>query len=38
MIKETESNIWNFKDNIKVITTNGNIRKDGKAVMGKGLA
>lgn len=38
MYKEIEANIWDYEDDVKVITTNGNIRKDGKAVMGRGLA
>jgi len=38
MYKEIKANIWDFKDDIKIITTNGNIGKGNRAVMGKGLA
>jgi len=37
MIKEINGNIWTF-DETKVITTNGNVKTNGSAVMGKGLA
>ncbi len=38
MFKEVKDDIWNFPNDIKIITTNGNIRKCGEAVMGKGIA
>ncbi len=38
MYKEVKDDIWNYPDNIKVITTNGNIKKNGNAVLGKGIA
>ena len=39
-MKEIQGNIWDFhkQGHWVVITTNGSIRKDGKAVMGKGVA
>lgn len=37
MYKEIVANIWDFKDDVKVITTNGAVYH-GKAVMGAGLA
>ena len=38
MYKEVNDNIWSFEDEFKVVTTNETIKKDGAAVMGKGLA
>lgn len=38
MYKEIRDNIWNFLDDVKLITTNGNIKRDGTSVMGKGIA
>ncbi len=43
MYKEVDTDIWSFKNDVKVITTNGNVKKDKntlgyRAVMGKGLA
>ena len=38
MYKEIKANIWNFKDDIKVITTNGFVKKNGECVMGRGVA
>lgn len=38
MFREINDNIWNFPDDVKVITTNGNIKNNGTAVMGKGIA
>ncbi len=38
MYKEIKANIWDFEDDVKVITTNGIVKRDGTAVMGKGLA
>lgn len=40
MITEVDKNLWDFDLNqcYRVITTNGNIKKNGKAVMGKGIA
>ncbi len=39
-MKEITGNIWNFhgKGNWIVITTNGNVKTNGEAVMGKGIA
>ena len=33
-----KQNIWNVDADYRIITTNGDIKKDGSAVMGKGLA
>jgi len=40
MITEENKNLWNFSPEIyyRVITTNGNIKNNGEAVMGKGIA
>jgi len=40
MITEIDKNLWDFdcKEYYRVITTNGCIKKDGTAVMGKGIA
>ncbi len=40
MIIEENKNLWNFSPEIyyRVITTNGNIKNNGEAVMGKGIA
>jgi hypothetical protein len=35
---EAEGNIWGFSGDAYVITTNGFVKKDGKAVMGRGIA
>ncbi len=39
MITEVDKNLWDFDSEqyYRVITTNGNIKKNGKAVMGKGI-
>jgi len=39
-MKEVIGNIWNYynKGNWIVITTNGTIKKNGEAVMGRGVA
>ena len=40
MITEVDKNMWDFDSEqyYRVITTNGYIKKNGKAVMGKGIA
>ena len=40
MITEVYKNLWNFDPEIyyRVITTNGNIKSNGEAVMGRGIA
>ena len=40
MIKEIDKNLWDFDGKLyyRVITTNGNLKRDGSAVMGKGIA
>lgn len=40
MITESDKNLWDFDSNeyYRVITTNGNVKKNGEAVMGKGIA
>lgn len=38
MYKEIKANIWDFDNDVKVITTNGNVKKNGENVMGKGTA
>ncbi len=35
---EAEGNLWDFTDGIPAITTNGFIKKNGQAVMGRGCA
>jgi hypothetical protein len=35
---ETTANIWDFEADVKCITTNGFLKKDGTAVMGAGVA
>lgn len=35
---EVIGNLWTFPADIRVITTNGTIKKDGSAVMGRGCA
>lgn len=35
---ERSGNIWKTKADFIVITTNGDVRRDGKAVMGRGIA
>ncbi len=37
-MKETQGNIWEIPCKFRVITTNGQVRKDGRLVMGKGIA
>ena len=37
-VKKLDLNAENFSGSMLLFTTNGNIKKDGKAVMGKGLA
>ena len=39
-MKEIQGNIWDYHDKAKwiVITTNGSVRKNGEAVMGRGVA
>lgn len=40
MITEINKNLWDFDSEVyyRVITTNGNIKMNGEAVMGKGIA
>ena len=40
MITEENKNLWDFdvEQYYRIITTNGNIKKNGEAVMGKGIA
>lgn len=38
MYREVEEDIWSFKSDVKVITTNCIVKRNGAAVMGKGLA
>src|SRR3990167_6251952 len=35
---EVQGNLWTFSADWRVITTNGFVRSDGKAVMGRGVA
>ena len=35
---EAEGNLWDFTDGIPAITTNGYIKRNGQAVMGRGCA
>ena len=35
---EVIGDIWKYKADVKCVTTNGYVRKDGKAVMGRGVA
>lgn len=37
-MKEIKGNLWEIEADFTCITTNGDIRKDGKAVMGRGCA
>ncbi len=38
MYKEIKANLWEFENSVKVITTNGNLNKNGENIMGKGTA
>lgn len=35
---EVRGNLWDYPANVRVVTTNGATRSDGKAVMGRGCA
>jgi len=37
-MKEARGNLWDYTADATVITTNGSVRKDGNAVMGRGCA
>lgn len=37
-MREVEGNIWEYEADCVVITTNGDVRKDGACVMGRGVA
>jgi hypothetical protein len=37
-MKEVTGNLWTYPADVRVITTNGFVKKDGKAVMGRGCA
>ena len=37
-MKEIQGNLWNVECDLRVLTTNGMIRKDGACVMGRGCA
>ena len=37
-MKEVTGDLWTFEADVRVITTNGTIKKDGTCVMGKGCA
>jgi hypothetical protein len=37
-MKEEIGNLWEFEADARCITTNGSVRSDGKAVMGRGCA
>lgn len=37
-MREIEGNLWDISADAKCITTNGSVRTDGKAVMGRGVA
>lgn len=38
MFKELQGNLWELPADVRCITTNGAVRKDGAAVMGRGCA
>lgn len=35
---EVKGDLWDYPSKVKVITTNGSVRKDGACVMGRGVA
>lgn len=37
-MREATGDLWTYPADVRVITTNGSIRKDGTAVMGRGVA
>jgi len=37
-VKEVDGNLWEIEADWRVITTNGFVKKDGRAVMGRGVA
>ncbi len=37
-MKEVRGNLWTYPAHVRVITTNGFVKNDGKAVMGRGCA
>lgn len=37
-MRETVGNLWTYPAEVRVITTNGSVRRDGKAIMGRGCA
>ena len=37
-MRETEGNLWEVSCDLRVITTNGAVRSDGAAIMGRGCA
>lgn len=37
-MKEVTGNLWDVEADVRVITTNGFIKRDGRAVMGRGVA
>jgi hypothetical protein len=37
-MKEATGNLWDYPADLRVITTNGTVRKDGACVMGRGCA
>lgn len=37
-MREARGNLWTFPADARVITTNGSVRHDGRAVMGRGCA
>lgn len=37
-MKEVKGNLWTYPADIRVITTNGTVKKDGTCVMGRGCA
>lgn len=37
-MREVKGNLWTFPADVRVITTNGTVKKDGTCVMGRGCA
>lgn len=37
-MKEVQGNLWTFPADVRVITTNGTVKNNGEAVMGRGCA
>lgn len=37
-MKEAKGDLWEYPGDVRVITTNGFVKKDGRAVMGRGCA